>query len=75
MDPEFELSVGRSRLSPFLFNTRDFLLASAGAEPNWGPPSASAAGRLQDHAGVVHQSEEDEGHLPHAQPLQHRRHP
>lgn len=47
------------------------MLLTVGAEPNRGPPSASAAGCLQDHASVVHQSEEDEGHLPHAQPLQH----
>lgn len=51
------------------------MLLTVGAEPNRGPPSASATGCLQDHASVVHQSEEDEGHLPHAQPLQHWCHP
>ncbi len=47
--------------------------ATVGSEPNRGPPSASAASRLQNHAGVVHQGEEDEGHLPHTEPVQHRR--
>ena len=68
-------------LSPDPHQTRIYNLkqpphtVTVGAEPDRGPPSASAAGRLQDHACVVHQGEEDEGHLPHAQSVQHRRHP
>lgn len=46
-----------------------------GAEPNGGPQTAGSAGRGQGGARVVHQGQEDESHLPHTQPVQHRRHP
>lgn len=46
-----------------------------GAEPDRGSQAAGPAGRRQDSQSVVHQGEEDEGHLPHPQPVQHRRHP
>ena len=67
----FSLSIQLSRDRARISDLRSLHTAAVGAEPNRGSPSESAAGRLQDHASVVHQGEEDEGHLPHTQPLQH----
>lgn len=53
--------------------TRSTCLCPKGPEPDRGPQAEGPAGCSQDRPSVVHQSEEDEGHLPHPQPLQHRR--
>lgn len=49
-----------------------YLFVPKGAKPDWGPQAEGLAGCCQDRQGVVHQSEKNEGHLPHSQPLQHR---
>jgi len=44
-----------------------------GAESDAGPSSPRARGGRQEHQGVVHQSAQDQGHLPHAEHVQPRR--
>lgn len=47
---------------------------TTGPEPNPRPQAARASQRRQRAGQLVGDGPQDEGHLPHAQPLQHGRH-
>ncbi len=50
------------------------LLCVPGAESDGGSQAACFAGGCQDCPSMVHQGPEDESHLSHSEPLQHRCH-
>lgn len=50
------------------------LLCIPGAESDGGSQAACFAGGCQDCPSMVHQGPEDESHLSHSEPLQHRCH-
>lgn len=51
-----------------------YLICFLGPEPDAGPPAARAGQRGQGAGQLVHHGAQDEGDLPHAEPLQHGRH-